>query len=164
MGNRSVGSLTISLTTSPNTGSERILLLGLDQKRSLAVLWNLPATSGYPPQPCGRIGPPRDSAIALSRPGLPFSSAYGRIEANQASYPAYILYQTIIVIIGFCVVQWQAGIAVKYVTILVLSLISATLIYDLLVKRTKITGLRFGMRLKAKPPEAPASGPTETSA
>ena len=80
---------------------------------------------------------------------------------GQASYPAYILHQTIIVIIGFYVVQWQAGILVKYSTILVLSVIATTLIYDLLVRRTNVTRFLFGMRLLKKeksPVPAPRPG------
>jgi peptidoglycan/LPS O-acetylase OafA/YrhL len=83
---------------------------------------------------------------------------------GKASYPMYILHQTIIVIIGFYVVQSQAGILVKYVTILVTALVTTTIIYDLLVKRTNVTRFLFGMKLKKKPAQAPAQPPAETSA
>jgi glucan biosynthesis protein C len=83
---------------------------------------------------------------------------------SEASYPAYILHQTIIVIIGFYVVQWQAGIPVKYVTILVFSLIATTLIYDFLVKRTNVTRFLFGMRLKKKPAKVSAPPSEKTAA
>ena len=81
---------------------------------------------------------------------------------GEASYPAYILHQTIIVIIGFYVVQWQAGIPAKYVIILVVSLTATTLIYELLVKRTKVTRFLFGMRMKKKLSEVPTSRPEES--
>ena len=77
----------------------------------------------------------------------------------EASYPAYILHQTVIIIIGFYVVQWQASVLVKYATILVAALIATTLIYDLLVKRTNVTRFLFGMRLKKKPVEERAPQP-----
>jgi glucan biosynthesis protein C len=83
---------------------------------------------------------------------------------GEASYPAYILHQTVIVIIGFYVVQWSAGILVKYLTILVAAVVVSTIIYDLLVKRTNVTRFLFGMRLKKKPPEAPAQSPEGTAA
>jgi glucan biosynthesis protein C len=83
---------------------------------------------------------------------------------GEASYPAYILHQTVIVIIGFYVVQWNAGILVKYVTILVAAVIVSTIIYDLLVKRTNVTRFLFGMRLKKKPRAAPAQSPEGTAA
>ncbi|MFC2030915.1 acyltransferase [Chloroflexota bacterium] len=82
----------------------------------------------------------------------------------EASYPAYILHQTVIVIIGFYVVQWQVGIPAKYATILLLSLIATMLIYDLLVKRFNVTRFLFGMRLKKKPPKASAADSEETAA
>ena len=68
----------------------------------------------------------------------------------QASYPLYILHQTAIVIIGVYVTRWQVSVSVKYVSILVLSLISSVLIYDLVIKRTNVTRFMFGMKLKKK--------------
>jgi len=68
--------------------------------------------------------------------------------SGQASYPIYILHQTVIVIIGYYVVQWNTGILIKYVTILVAAIVVSTIIYDLLVKRTNVTRFLFGMRLK----------------
>jgi peptidoglycan/LPS O-acetylase OafA/YrhL len=68
--------------------------------------------------------------------------------SGQASYPVYLLHQTAIVIIGYYVVQWNTGILIKYATILVAAIVVSILIYDLLVKRTKVTRVLFGMRLK----------------
>ena len=68
--------------------------------------------------------------------------------AGQASYPIYILHQTVIVIIGYYVVQWNTGILIKYVTILVGAIVVSTIVYELLVKRTNVTRFLFGMRLK----------------
>jgi peptidoglycan/LPS O-acetylase OafA/YrhL len=71
----------------------------------------------------------------------------------EASYPVYILHQTVIVVIGFYVVQWSAGVSVKYVTILVASFVATVILYDLLVRRTNVTRFLFGMRpLKKKSP------------
>ena len=79
----------------------------------------------------------------------------------EASYPAYVLHQTVIVIIGFYVVQWQASVGVKFATILVLSLVATTLIYDLLIKRWNVTRFLFGMRLNKKPAKASAQQTSE---
>lgn len=68
--------------------------------------------------------------------------------SGQASYPVYILHQTVIVVIGFYVVQWNASILVKYTTILVAAVAVSMLIYELLIKRTNVTRFLFGMRLK----------------
>ncbi len=66
--------------------------------------------------------------------------------ASEGSYPFYILHQTVIVMIGYFVVQMTAGITVKYVLIAVASLAVTTLLYDLLVRRTNLTRILFGMK------------------
>ncbi len=83
---------------------------------------------------------------------------------GEASYPVYILHQTVIVIIGFYVVQWNAGIPTKYVTILVAAVIVSMIIYDLLIKRTNVTRFLFGMRLKKKPAKVSVPHSEETAA
>lgn len=76
--------------------------------------------------------------------------------ANEASYPVYILHQTVIVFIGYYVIRWNAGVLVKFLAVVLASLALTTLIYDILVKRTNITRFLFGMRpRKRKPPETP---------
>ena len=52
--------------------------------------------------------------------------------ANEAVLPFYILHQTIILIIGFYVVQWDMGITAKYSIITLASFVSIIAIYDLL--------------------------------
>jgi glucan biosynthesis protein C len=87
--------------------------------------------------------------------------------ASEASYPYYILHQTIIVIIGFYVVQWDslatlgtgASVGIKFVTIVVASLVATALAYDLLVKRNSVTRFLFGMRPKKKPSATSAPRP-----
>jgi len=66
--------------------------------------------------------------------------------ANSAAYPFYLLHQTVIVIIGFYVVQWNAGVPFKYLVITTASLVGSILIYDIFVKRTNITRMFFGMK------------------
>ena len=68
--------------------------------------------------------------------------------ANEAVLPFYILHQTIIISIGFFVVQWDTGIWLKYLTISTTSFITIMLIYDLLVRRINVLRFLFGMRLK----------------
>jgi glucan biosynthesis protein C len=81
---------------------------------------------------------------------------------GEAGYPLYILHQTVIVIIGFYVVQWNtsgalgagAGVLVKLLTIIVASFVTTMVLYDLLVKRTNVTRFLFGMRPLKKRPSA----------
>ena len=70
--------------------------------------------------------------------------------ANEAVLPFYILHQTIILIIGFFVLQWSMGIAPKYFIITTSSFIVITIIYELLVRRINVLRFLFGMRLKKK--------------
>ena len=71
--------------------------------------------------------------------------------ANEAVLPFYILHQTIIITIGFYVVQWNVGIGLKYLTISTTSFVAIMLIYELLVRQINVLRFLFGMRLKRKP-------------
>ncbi len=66
--------------------------------------------------------------------------------AAEGSYPFYILHQTVIVIVGYFVVQGIESIAVKYFLIVIASLTMTTLLYDLAVRRTDLTRFLFGMK------------------
>jgi peptidoglycan/LPS O-acetylase OafA/YrhL len=73
---------------------------------------------------------------------------------GEASYPLYILHQTVIVVLGFYVVQWNTGILPKLLVILVASFLITLVLYDLAVRRTNVTRFLFGMRpLRKKAPE-----------
>lgn len=81
---------------------------------------------------------------------LNFTSGFLRY-FSEAGYPLYIIHQTVIVIIGFYVVRWDAGVLVKLATIVVASFVITTVVYDVLVKRTNVTRFLFGMRPKKRP-------------
>jgi hypothetical protein len=68
--------------------------------------------------------------------------------ANEAVLPFYILHQTVIISIGFYVVQWGIGVGLKYLTISTASFAAIMLIYELLVRRINIVRFLFGMRPK----------------
>ena len=95
---------------------------------------------------------------------LSFSNRFLKYTA-EPSYPYYILHQTAIVIIGYYVVQWGAlatlgasvSVGLKFLTIMVASLVATALAYDLLVRRISVTRFLFGMRPKQKPSAAPAT-------
>ena len=71
--------------------------------------------------------------------------------ANEAVLPFYILHQTIIITIGFYVVQWNVGIGLKYLTTSTTSFVAIMAIYELLVRRVNVLRFLFGMRLRRKP-------------
>jgi glucan biosynthesis protein C len=64
---------------------------------------------------------------------------------GQASYPVYILHQTVIVVIGYYLIHTSLGVAPKYLLIVLASSAVIFLIYDLLVRRMRLTRFLFGM-------------------
>jgi len=67
---------------------------------------------------------------------------------GEASYPFYLLHQTVLVAFGFFVVQWNTGIPVKYKTIAFITYIATIFIYEFVVRRTNVTRFLFGMGIK----------------
>ena len=67
--------------------------------------------------------------------------------AGEAVLPFYVLHQTVIISIGFYVVQWDMGVMPKYLIIAATSFIGIMAIYELLVRRLKPLRFLFGMRL-----------------
>ena len=65
---------------------------------------------------------------------------------SELALPYYILHQTIIIIIGFYVVQWETSILVKYLVITTAALL-ITLIICELIKTNNITRFMFGMKV-----------------
>ncbi len=74
--------------------------------------------------------------------------------ANEAVLPFYILHQTVIISIGFYVVQWGAGVGLKYLIISTTSFAVIMLVYELLVRRINILRFLFGMKPERKPKAA----------
>lgn len=83
--------------------------------------------------------------LAFGQKFLNFSNDFLRYAA-EGSYPFYILHQTVIVVIGYFVVQGTESIAVKYLLIALASFAATTLLYDLAVRRTNLTRFLFGMK------------------
>jgi peptidoglycan/LPS O-acetylase OafA/YrhL len=68
--------------------------------------------------------------------------------ANEAVLPFYILHQTVIVIIGFYVGQWDFVIPVKFIIIATMSFTIILFLYVVVIKRVNLFRFLFGMRLK----------------
>ncbi len=66
--------------------------------------------------------------------------------ANEAVLPFYILHQTILLIIGFYVIQWGMGVGTKYIIITTASFIIIISLYELLVRRLNVLRFLFGMK------------------
>ncbi|MBE1162368.1 hypothetical protein [Dyella acidiphila] len=68
--------------------------------------------------------------------------------AREASYPFYILHQTIIVMIGYYIIQYAWAPWTKYVVILLLSMGACLVLYEGCVRRFAVLRLVFGMKVQ----------------
>jgi len=69
--------------------------------------------------------------------------------ARDASYPVYILHQTVIIMIAFKVIQQPWGPWTKYWVVLGATLLSCVLIYEFLLRRFAVTRAAFGIKTHA---------------
>jgi glucans biosynthesis protein C len=66
--------------------------------------------------------------------------------ANEAVLPFYILHQTVLLCVGFFVVQWQIPELLKWAIIAVPSFTIILLIYEFLIRRFNLMRFLFGMK------------------
>ena len=93
-----------------------------------------------------------DQKIAILGYGkrfLSFTSSFLKY-AGEASHPCRIRHQTAIIVIGYYVIQWSAGVALTYLTIVAASFAATAIVYEVIAKRTKVTRFLFGMRLRRR--------------
>lgn len=65
---------------------------------------------------------------------------------GAAVLPLYVLHQPVVVAVAYPVVGWDLHAAAKYAVIVVASLVVLLTVYDLLVRRTRVTRVVLGMR------------------
>ncbi|MBN2224852.1 MAG: acyltransferase family protein [Deltaproteobacteria bacterium] len=65
---------------------------------------------------------------------------------NRAVLPFYILHQTVIVIIAFFLVGWDAPVPVKYAALVALSFVVIMALYEGIVRRIGVLRFLFGMK------------------
>lgn len=82
--------------------------------------------------------------LNASKPGLK--------KLNEAVYPFYILHQTVIVVVAYYVVQWEASIWTKLPVLLISSLIIIVAVYRLLIYPFNAVRILFGMKRKLTTP------------
>jgi glucans biosynthesis protein C len=78
--------------------------------------------------------------------------------ASEASFPFYVLHQTVIVAVAYAVVGWDLGLWVKFATVGLASLALTLGLYEV-VRRTRVTRFLFGMRLQRPRPRPAPVGP-----
>ncbi len=66
--------------------------------------------------------------------------------ANEAVLPFYILHQTVIVVVGFFIRNWQVAVFPKYLFLAAVSFMIIMVLYEFVVKRINILRLLFGMK------------------
>lgn len=73
---------------------------------------------------------------------------------SVAALPLYVLHQPVVVALAYGVVGWSAPIVVEYAVIVAGSLAGILVLYECVVRRTRLTRLMFGMR--PDPPVTPS--------
>jgi len=79
--------------------------------------------------------------------------------ANEAALPFYILHQTVIITLGYFVVQWAIPDLLKFIIILTVSFTITTCLYEFIVRRFNLLRFLFGMKPLVR---APAGQPVES--
>jgi hypothetical protein len=83
--------------------------------------------------------------LGIGRQFLSFRNRYLEY-ANQAVLPFYILHQSVIVLVGFWILEWQIGVFIKFLVLGSISFILIMLIYELIVRRIGFLRPLFGMK------------------
>ncbi len=87
--------------------------------------------------------------IGFGRKHLTFSTPF-LTYANEAVLPFYILHQTVLLAVGYFVVQWAIPSALRWVIILVASFAIIMVLYEFLVRRYNVMRFLFGMKVRRK--------------
>jgi glucans biosynthesis protein C len=70
--------------------------------------------------------------------------------ANEAVLPFYILHQTVLLTVGFFILQWLVPDLLKFLSILSSSFVGTICLYEILVRRINLLRFLFGMKLPEK--------------
>ncbi|HEY8417723.1 MAG TPA: hypothetical protein VIK93_06775, partial [Limnochordales bacterium] len=70
--------------------------------------------------------------------------------ASEAAYPFYILHQTVLVAVGWLVVRWPLGVAMKWAIISAVGGAATLAVYEVLVRRSRVLRFLFGMKPAAR--------------
>ena len=87
--------------------------------------------------------------LGFGRKHLDFSTPFVKY-ANEAVLPFYILHQTVLLCVGYFVVQWAIPDLLKWAIILLASFAIIMGLYEFLVRRFNILRFLFGMKLVVK--------------
>ncbi|MHB0877925.1 MAG: hypothetical protein ACYC5O_17955, partial [Anaerolineae bacterium] len=79
--------------------------------------------------------------------------------ASEAVMPFYMLHQTVILVVGYYVLQTASTPAAKYAAIWLLSLPIVLALYEFAIRRVAILRALFGLRAVPSPEALPAASP-----
>ncbi len=96
--------------------------------------------------------------LGFGRQHLDFSTPFVKY-ANEAVLPFYILHQTVLLCVGYFVVQWAIPDLLKWAIILLASFAVIMGLYEFLVRRFNILRFLFGMKLLVRQPAAQPGEP-----
>jgi len=68
--------------------------------------------------------------------------------ANDSVYPLYILHQTVLIAMGYSIIQMDWNVYAKFIILIFLTFAGSFLIYELFIKRFNLMRLLFGMKSK----------------
>jgi glucan biosynthesis protein C len=97
--------------------------------------------------------------LGFGRQHLNFSTSFLKY-ANEAVLPFYILHQTVLLAVGYFVVQWAIPDLLKWVIVVAISFVLIMVLYEFLVRRYNAMRFLFGMKLR---PKAPVAQPQEAA-
>jgi len=83
--------------------------------------------------------------------------------ANEAVLPFYILHQSVLICVGYFIVQWPIPDIFKWAAILVTSFAIIMALYEVLIRRFNILRILFGMKPLARPLVSPTKEPVLVS-
>jgi len=89
------------------------------------------------------------AVLGFGMHNLNFNSPFLKY-ANEAVLPFYILHQTVIVVLGYFMVQWAIPDPLKFLLILIFSFFVIIGLYEFVVRRFNIMRFLFGMRLVSR--------------
>jgi len=87
------------------------------------------------------------TAIGFGRCYLNFSNKY-LVYLTSAVYPFYILHQTIIVSVGYYIVQWNSSIFIKLIALLIACFVLIFSLFHFLIRPFILTRILFGLKPK----------------
>ena len=70
---------------------------------------------------------------------------------NKAAYPVYLMHMTIIVPLGFYITKWDMHMGLQYAVINLIALAGVMATYELIIRRSRVMGVLFGLRLSRVP-------------